>query len=405
MLRTFQARLCLLIGKLLGRARRYDSALRCFKRAIDLCPDSLTVRCWIGWAYQQLENHTEAVAWFDRALQVKSTCAYAHAQMGRSSAFLGHYRQAVDELLRASRIDPQYQTRREYLLALGSAYSHLELMNESVDAHEKAYRLLPSDAEVVYCYGWALCASKRFAEAEPVLSKAVTLEPNQMDAHYNHGISLQGLDRWKEAASEFQEAIRLDPMSGDAHCSLGTAFKELQRFKDAADSLRQAIQISPDDPDAYVQIGTVYGELGQWQEALETGKRLRHLLPDHEIGYWLMSSAYAELNRYAEAIEVTEENLRHNPNSSPAIEGLGYIYLKSGRFADAIPVYTRAIAAHTGAAYLYAQLAEAYLGVGDTTAAATQQTLLTSLDESLAKELEERIRAKSSDAGASHLTS
>ncbi|SRR5258706_1893514 len=405
MLRIFQAGLCLLIGKLIGRARRYDSALGYFRRANDLCPDSLTVRCWIGWAYQQLENHTEAVVWFDRALQIESTCAYAHAQIGRSSVFLGHYSQAVGELLRASRIDPQCETRREHLLALGSAYSHLELMNESVAAYEKAYRLFPSDAEVVHCYGWALCASKRFAEAEPVLSKAVALEPNLTDAHYNHGIALGGLDRWKEAASEFQATISLDPMRGDAHCGLGTAFKELQQFKEAADSLREAIHICPDDPDAYVQIGTVYSELGQWQEAVETGKMLRHLLPDHEIGYWLMSSAYAELNLYTEAIEVTEENLRHNPNSSPAIEGLGYIYLKSGRFADAIPVYKRAIAAHTGAPYLHAQLAEAYLGVGDITAAATQQTLLTSLDDSLAKELEERIHAKSHDAGASHLTS
>jgi tetratricopeptide (TPR) repeat protein len=97
-----------------------------------------------------------------------------------------------------------------------------------------------------------------------------------------------------------------------------------------------------------------------------------------------MSSAYAELNRYAEAIEVTEANLRHNPNSSPAIEGLGYIYLKSGRFADAIPVYKRAIAAPAGAAYLHPQLAEAYLGIGDIAAAATQRTLLTSLDDSFA---------------------
>jgi tetratricopeptide (TPR) repeat protein len=138
--------------------------------------------------------------------------------------------------------------------------------------------------------------------------------------------------------------------------------------------LREAIRISPDDPDSYIRIGILYGELGQWQEALETGKKLRQMLPDHEVGYWLMSSAYAELERYAEAIEVTEANLRHHPNSQPATEGLGYIFLKSGRFADAIPVYVRAIAAHAGAANLHAQLAEAYLGVGDIAAAAEQQT-------------------------------
>src|ERR1035438_6559654 len=148
MLRAFQAELCLFIGRLLGRARRYDSALGYFNRAVDLCPGSLTACCWIGWTYQQLENHTEALVWFDRALQLGPTYAYAHAQMGRSLAFLGRHQQAVDELLRASRIDPECQTRREYLLALGSAYSQLEFMDESAEAYEKAYRRFPSDPEV-----------------------------------------------------------------------------------------------------------------------------------------------------------------------------------------------------------------------------------------------------------------
>jgi hypothetical protein len=48
------------------------------------------------------------------------------------------------------------------------------------------------------------------------------------------------------------------------------------------------------------------------------------------------------------------------------------VQLDNGRFEDAIPVYRRAIAAHAGAAYLHAQLAEAYLGVGDIASAAEQ---------------------------------
>src|SRR6516165_2132915 len=119
MLRTLQTRFYLLMGRLLGRVRRNDSALACFKKAKDLSPDSLTTNCWVGWAYQQLENHTEALASFERAIQIQPTCAYAHAQMGRSLLYLANYRQAIDELLRASRIEPKYQTRREYLLSLG----------------------------------------------------------------------------------------------------------------------------------------------------------------------------------------------------------------------------------------------------------------------------------------------
>ncbi len=63
--------------------------------------------------------------------------------------------------------------------------------------YEKAHNLFPDDGEVVYRYGWALCASKKFAEAEPILRKAISLERKRADAHYNHAISLGALDKWK----------------------------------------------------------------------------------------------------------------------------------------------------------------------------------------------------------------
>jgi tetratricopeptide (TPR) repeat protein len=399
MLRTFRATLYFLIGKSLGRLRYYQSALRYLRLADSIYPNSLTAKCWIGWTYQQLDNETEALSAFERALQVNPSCAYAHAQMGRCLAKLGQHRQAIDELLRASRIEPKYEARREYLLAFGSVYSHLNLMTESLAAYEKAYRLFPKDAEVMYSYGWALCTSKKFAEAEQLLRKAISFDSKRSDTHYNLAVSLGAQDKWKEAAQEFQETIALNPTRSDAHGGLGTAYKELQEFKEAVAPLKEAIRISPNNPDAYAQIGIVYSEMGEWQAAVEAGNKLRELLPDDEIGFWIMSSAYAELGRFADAIAVTEANLCHNPNSIPAIEGLGYIYLKSARFADAVPVYKRAIAAHPGAAYLHAQLAESYLGVGDIARAQEQLQILASLDDSLAEQLRKQIRDKSVKPG------
>jgi hypothetical protein len=62
-------------------------------------------------------------------------------------------------------------------------------------------------------------------------------------------------------------------------------------------------------------------------------------------------------------------------------------------------VYKRAIAAHAGAAYLHAQLAESYLGIGDIAGAEEQERILVSLDDSLAKELRKSIREKSVRVG------
>jgi tetratricopeptide (TPR) repeat protein len=389
-----QARFLLLLGRLLARFRFYGGALRFFQQASNICPESAAIHSWVGWANQHIANEADALAAFDRALQIAPTYAYAHAQKGRLLASLGRNEEAVDELLRAGRMDPQLKAQREYLLALGSAYGHLDLAEESLSAYETAYRLFPTAAEAVYGYGWSLYQSRRFEEAERVLRKAVRSDPNNTDAHYNLASVLAALERWNEASDEFRETIRLDPQRADALVGLGGAYRELREFDCAAETLERAIQIRRDNPDAFVQIGTVYSELGRWEDALEAGKRLRELLPDHEIGYWLMSSAYCQLERYTEAIQVTEANLRQKPNSSPALEGLGYIYLKSERFADAIPIYERAIASHPDAPYLKAQLAAAYLEIGDTVAALKQHQLLVGLDASLAQEVQRLIDKK-----------
>jgi tetratricopeptide (TPR) repeat protein len=175
---------------------RYNAALRCLQRAVELNPESEAAYCWLGWTYQQLQDYTRAVSSFERAIQIRPSCAYAHAQMGRLWVQLNRHQDAVDELLRAFRMNPKYEKRREYLLALGSAYAHLDFMKESVGAYEKASRLFPNDGESVYCYGWSLSTSKQFAEAEQVLRRAVALEPDKADAHYNLGIALGALGKW-----------------------------------------------------------------------------------------------------------------------------------------------------------------------------------------------------------------
>ena len=145
-----QATLYLFLGRLLGRMKQYRAALHYFQLTADLNPKSEVAHCWIGWAYSQLSDYTAALASFERAIQIAPSCAYAHAQMGRSFVQLNRHQEAVDELLRAFRMNPKYEQRREYLLALGSAYGHMGLMQERVAAYQKASELFPNDSDSVH---------------------------------------------------------------------------------------------------------------------------------------------------------------------------------------------------------------------------------------------------------------
>src|ERR1700741_2869033 len=66
-----------------ARRENFRSAFSYIQRVLDFRPENVHMLCYAGYCLHEQGQYEEATKLYDRALQIKPDCAYAHAQLGR----------------------------------------------------------------------------------------------------------------------------------------------------------------------------------------------------------------------------------------------------------------------------------------------------------------------------------
>ena len=90
-------------------AGRTEEAVASFDRAIEIRPDYAQAIGRRGFAYGALGRQHEALADFDRAFELEPGYIWALAERGRTQRFLGAYQDAIADLDRAIEADPNWE--------------------------------------------------------------------------------------------------------------------------------------------------------------------------------------------------------------------------------------------------------------------------------------------------------
>jgi tetratricopeptide (TPR) repeat protein len=129
-------------------ARRVDSAVALYERALFLRPDSVDAHNNLGVAFMAQGRIEDAVAHYERALALDPNHVTAHTNLGSALAAQGKLDQAGAQHERAIAIDPQH------------AHAHVELGN-------------------------VLKYRGRFDEALAEYERAIAIRPDYADAHFS----------------------------------------------------------------------------------------------------------------------------------------------------------------------------------------------------------------------------
>lgn len=159
-----------------------------------------------GWVHFQLHHYNEALAAFNRVLQVDSNFLSAHNSKG-------------------------------------DALYHLERLEEALQAYEQALQLDAASVWAWYGKGNVLRDRKCYDEALLAYQRVTELEPGDAWAWYEKGEVLYHLKYNKEACAVHQHALLLNPRLSRAYCGKGDALHGLQCYEDALKAYEQAIQL------------------------------------------------------------------------------------------------------------------------------------------------------------------
>jgi serine/threonine protein kinase/tetratricopeptide (TPR) repeat protein len=111
-------------------ARDYESAIRRFRKALELDENFIPAHGWLGMALGQQHRYTEALDAFQRALEVDRV-PILMAMLGHTHAIAGHRAQA-EEVLTAL----QYEAQSRYISAYDTAVIHAGLDDSAAALRE-----------------------------------------------------------------------------------------------------------------------------------------------------------------------------------------------------------------------------------------------------------------------------
>ena len=219
----------------------------------------------LGEVYSSLGNHKNAIASYNRAIEVEPNYAEAYNNLGVTLNKLGRNEEAITSLNRAIDLWPNYA---EAYNNLGKVLIDFGEYKEAVANLNQAIKLWPDYAGAYNNLGNALENLSKYEEAISSYNKAIELNPDDAGTHNNLGNALKGLGKYEEAISSYNKAIELNPNEAGTHNSLGNALKHLGKYEEAIKIYSKALEFQSNSGGSKLGLSKTYRELGDFNKAI-----------------------------------------------------------------------------------------------------------------------------------------
>ncbi|MDQ1036894.1 tetratricopeptide (TPR) repeat protein [Streptomyces sp. V3I8] len=237
--------------------------------------------------------------------------ALAHTLRGRELRHAGEYRQALAEYDRALELDPRL-ARAHY----GRGFTH-HLLGDfpaALAALDRADELAPGTAWIIAGRAEAYRLAGRFEEAVADFDRAVALDPAAAGPLAGRAVCRHALGRYDEALADFDRALGIeedDPWALVRRARLRRARgEEAEAFAD----LDRAVRAAPDAPWVASERGDAYRLAGRFEEAVTELGRAVALLPDYASALASRGASLHELARDEEALADLDRALELRPD-------------------------------------------------------------------------------------------
>jgi TolB-like protein/Flp pilus assembly protein TadD len=220
------------------------------------------------WKQRTTQSLTEALSFFQQAIEYDKTYAPSYAGLADCYALLGS---APYTTLPPGDAFPK---------AEANAQKALQLDGELAEAHVSlAYSAL--------VYDW------NYAKAEQEFTKAIKLRPGYATAHQYYAYYLTSMGDLDQAIAERKLAVSIDPRSPLLNTALGEEYFHARQFKESIEPNQQALALDPNYAVAVINLGRAYEQQRMYPEALHSYQSILAFAPKDPALLALLGHLYA----------------------------------------------------------------------------------------------------------------
>jgi tetratricopeptide (TPR) repeat protein/glycosyltransferase involved in cell wall biosynthesis len=259
---------------------------------------------------------------------------------GIALARQGRLDEAVASFQRAVQINPQDAAAHGNL---GLALSMQGKLDEALVCCRRVVELRADSAEGYSNLGRLWMAQGRIEEALACLRRSLELKPGFAEAHNRLGLALQKQGKAEEAAASYRAALQSNPAFAEADVNLGNVLKEKGDLDEAIACYQRALQLKPDCAEAYNNLSFAFRERGKLDEAIAFCRRALELKPDFAEAHDNLGAAFGDQGKPDEALACHRRALELKPDFALAHSNLGNVLKDQGHIDRAVASYRRAL--------------------------------------------------------------
>ncbi|HVS10320.1 MAG TPA: tetratricopeptide repeat protein [Planctomycetota bacterium] len=323
-----------LLGAAYRRARRYDDALEMYRRALAGGPNA-RVEYNRGIALSRMGRTGEAIAAYERALDLAPSFAPAMANLGQAWLERGRTPEAIALLRRALEADPDALTARATL-----GFAHF--LSGDIDAAQRitneVLERAPDSAAALNTLGKiqeARCGAAACPPAVAAYERAIALDRAYAEPRLNLAQLRLDAGDSAAAASLARQALEIRPAWTAARVVLARAMQREERWNDAMEELARAVRDDGGDARARAELAHVHLMMGNAAAAAAEARRAIALHPGHAAAYVTLGHAHLSLGEMPAALAAYERALETGPPAGVVHNNLAVIHFRLGRHEEA----------------------------------------------------------------------
>ena len=134
-------------------------------------------------------------------------------------------------------------------------------------------------------------------ESIQALDRALTIYPTYAEAYAQRGLAFYRMKNFSAALYDYQQAVKFNPGLSNAWSNMGSLYFEQKQFQQAKQSFEKAIQVNPNHVDALANYASTLGTLGDFNSAITYFKKASALKPTEPSYYQMIGVTYQNMGR------------------------------------------------------------------------------------------------------------
>jgi tetratricopeptide (TPR) repeat protein len=334
----------------LCEARRFSEALTEMEAAVSINPNNALWHAQRGFLLQELDRDVEALAAYERSLELESDNRDVLMLLGVLLSGLGRFARAAEVLETVSKKHPGFEPAYCYRVFV---YAQLEQHDRAEEVFYVAQQLDEDCPRCFFHMGLSLSARGQSERAIYCWRRVLAVDSEHPGVHHRIAQAYRSMGKPDDAQRHYLEEYRIDPGNTDLLFEMADLALGAGRTSEAVDRLKQIVELDPRHEDAQFALGKLWLQQGEAEKALSCFEAVS-ILDGHKTNRKQLSLrtglALLHLGRFTQALPRLKTAADDQPDNGELQLWLGDCLLALEQTGEAAGCYRRALSLNADSA-------------------------------------------------------